>query len=164
MAQSKKKPAPVKPKPVSILPLDSITQKVTYSGTVVLEGRSKDNIYKRIQAFVADPAKIIKDDKTGLYKYKGSIAVNYPSPTIGITHKGTVDYVVTFTYADGTYTYIITDFVHSSQSANGGHLESKFPECDRYILTPAGWGAIKQQTKEASEKLVETILTTMRMP
>lgn len=164
MAQSKKKPATAKPKPVSILPIDSITQKVTYSGTIELEGRTKDQLYKRIQTLVADPAKVKKDDKISTYSYKGTIAVNYPSPMIGIVHKGVVDYVVTINYADGKYTYIITDFIHSGEQANGGHLESKFAECDKYILSPQGWGEIKKQTKDASEKLVEAILTTMRMP
>lgn len=164
-AQSKKKPAPAKAKPASILPIDSISQKVTYSGVFEMEGRTKEQLYKRIQTFVADPAKITKDDKVnGVYSYKGTIAVNYQSPMIGVRHNGVVDYTVTFTYSEGKYSYVITNFIHSGQQANGGHLESKFAECDKYILTGAGWHEIKLQTKTASEQLAESIHTTMKMP
>lgn len=165
MAQSKKKTVTTKPKPVNLLPLDSITQKVTYSGVFDMEGRTKEQLYRRIQSFVADPAKIKIDDKdNGLYAYKGTISVSYPGPMTGIIHKGNVDYVVTFNYEAGKYSYVITDFMHNGVNANGGHLESKFPECDRYILTPQGWRAIKEQTKTDMESLAEAIHTSMKMP
>ena len=165
MAQSKKKPVAAKPKPMSILPLDSVTQKVTYAETLVMEGRTKEQLYKRVQSFVADPSKIKKDDKVnGIYIYQGTFNVAYPGPMTGITHKGAVDYTVTFNYENGQYAYVITDFIHTGVNANGGHLESKFPECDRYILTPAGWNAIKIQTRAEMERLVESIHTSMRMP
>ncbi|MEY5048775.1 MAG: hypothetical protein RLZZ175_2134 [Bacteroidota bacterium] len=162
--QHTKKAAP-KGKVAKTFPIDSLTGKITYYDSASLAGRTKDQLHSRMKNLTADTKNIIKDDVAkGIFQYKGSVSVAYPSPMIGITHKGTVNYVVTFTYKEGFYEYKITEFIHKGAEADGGPLEGKNAACDKYILTGAGWAAIKTQTMAAMDALVPAIATTMKTP
>ncbi len=136
-------------------PIDTATKKITYSEVVQITGATKDELYKRSKNLGVSGSGTQKDDAAqGLYVYKGSFSVSYPSPQMALTHTGTVEYTVTIASKDGRYKYIITNFVHSGPRASGGKLESKEPECGKYTLTMAGWGAIKKQTMEQMDKFI----------
>ncbi|MBX9852185.1 MAG: DUF4468 domain-containing protein [Cytophagaceae bacterium] len=145
-----------------VLPVDSTTKKVTFSEVVSVAGATKDQLYMRAKNLnmLRDNVKV--DNKAeGTYSYKGSITVKYPAPHTGMSHTGTVSYVVTISVKDGKYKYTITDFVHTSDKGNGGKLEGNLPECNKFVLTTAGWATIKKQTKESMDKLVASIKENM---
>lgn len=144
------------------LPVDSLTKKVTFSEAVVVQGATKDVLFTRAKNLNMIRENVKADNKAeGTYSYKGKINVNYPAPQPGLKHAGTVSYVVTIFVKDGKYKYIISDFVHESDKGNGGKLEGKLPECNKYVLSPAGWAEIKRQTKTSMEKLINSIKLNM---
>lgn len=144
------------------LPVDSATQKVTYSEVVPVPGATKDQLYVRAKNLNMLRENVKADNKAeGVYSYKGQINVTYPAPQVGMKHSGVVKYVVTLFLKDGKYKYVITNFVHESSKGNGGKLEGKLPECNKYVLTTYGWAEIKKQTQEQMETLVKNIKANM---
>ena len=144
------------------LPIDSATQKVSFSEVVSVKEAKKDVLYARAKNLNMLRESVKVDNKTeGTYSYKGKTKVNYPAPQVGMQHSGFVNYTVTLFVKDGKYKYTITDFVHESDKGNGGQLEGKLPACNKYVLTAAGWSAIKKQAKENSETLIKNIKANM---
>jgi hypothetical protein len=143
-------------------PIDETTKKITYSEVVPLEGVSKSEIFERSKNLGISGKNTIKEDANeGVYVYKGQINVKYPAPQVGNFHTGVVSYVVTIGSKDGKYKYVITDFVHTSDKANGGKLDGSLPECGKYTLTLAGWGTIKKQTMEEMDKFIAGLKSKM---
>jgi hypothetical protein len=144
------------------LPVDSLTKKVTFSEAVVVQGATKDVLYTRAKNLNMIRENVKADNKAeGTYSYKGQIKVTYPAPQVGMNHTGQVSYVVTMFVKDGKYKYTITDFIHTSDKGNGGKLDGKLPECNKYVLTLAGWTTIKKQTKESMDRLILSIKGNM---
>lgn len=143
-------------------PIDSASKKITFTEKIELAGTSKDELYKRAKNLGVLGNNTVKDDPAnGTYTYKGQFKVSYPAPQVGMQHTGVVDYKVTIQVKDGKYRYIITDFVHSSEKANGGKLESNLPECGKYTLTMAGWGSIKRSVMEQTDKFIAGLKSRM---
>ncbi len=143
-------------------PIDSTTKKITYSEVIQVNGASKEDLYKRAKNLGVSGNGVQKDDPAeGLYVYKGSFNVSYPAPQPGLQHSGKVEYLVTVACKDGRYKYIVTNFVHSGDKASGGKLEGAIPECGKLILTPAGWGVIKKQTMEQTDKFIARLKAAM---
>jgi len=164
-AQNRTKVAPPKKKEVKTFQFDSTTMKITYHDVISLPERSKERIYNRMKTFATDPKNIIKDDQAnGIFAYSARYSVKYPSPMIGIMHSGTVNYEVTFKYKDNEYEFTVTNFIHKGQQGDGGELENKKPACDQYLLSPQGWGSIKNQAITQNEQLVKSIIATIRIP
>jgi hypothetical protein len=144
------------------LPVDSTTKKVTYSEVISVNGATKDVLYSRAKNLNMIRENVKADNKAeGTYSYKGQIKVNYPAPQVGMKHNGTVNYLVTMFLKDGKYKYTISDFTHSSDKGNGGKLEGKLPECNKYVLTTAGWAEIKRQTDTHMKTLINNIKLNM---
>lgn len=144
------------------LPVDTATKKITYSEVVDVNGANKDVLYSRAKNLNMVRENVKVDNKTdGTYSYKGQLKVTYPAPQVGMKHNGVVNYVVTVFVKDGKYKYTITDFIHQSDKGNGGKLEGKLPECNKYVLTQAGWGEIKKQTNDNMEILIKNIKLNM---
>lgn len=144
------------------LPVDTATKKVTYSEVVEVPGATKDVLYTRAKNLNMLRENVKADNKTeGTYSYKGKVAVKYPAPQVGMQHSGFVNYVVTVFVKDGKYKYTISDFTHESDKGNGGKLEGKLPECNKFVLTANGWAAIKTQTDDAMKRLITSIKTNM---
>jgi hypothetical protein len=139
-------------------PIDSTTKRITYSEVIQVEGASQADLYKRSKNLGIAGKGTKKDDPAqGLYVYKGSFKVSYPAPQPGLQHHGIVEYEVTLASKDGRYKYIVTNLVHSGDKASGGKLEGAQPECGKHILTLAGWSAIKKQSLEHLDKLIQNI-------
>jgi hypothetical protein len=144
------------------LPVDTTTKKITFSEVIPVAGANKDQLYSRAKNLNMLRENVKVDNKTeGTYSYKGQIKVTYPAPQVGMNHTGFVNYVVTMFVKDGKYKYTITDFVHTSDKGNGGTLEGKLPECNKYVLTVAGWNAIKKQTNDNMQILIKNIKINM---
>ena len=144
------------------LPVDSVTKKITFTDVVSVDGATKDQLYARAKNLNMLRENVKKDDKAeGTYSYKGSFSVKYPAPQVGMQHEGTVNYVTTIFVKDGKYKYTITDLVHQSVKGNGGKLEGKLPECNKYVLSLHGWGTIKKQAEEQMAILVKKIKENM---
>jgi hypothetical protein len=96
------------------LPVDSTTNKVSYSEVVPVPGISKDDLYVRgrewfAKTFVSAQAVIQMDDKAaGKIIGKG---VGYGTSSFMLTtSRFTIFYTVSLTVKDGRYRYEITDF------------------------------------------------------
>lgn len=143
-------------------PVDSVTKKITYSEVVAVNGASKNDLYARAKSINSMASSTLKDDKAGgVYSYKGSFGVKYPAPQVGMSHAGTVSYVVTIVCKDGKYKYTVTDLTHASDKGNGGGLEGALPACGKYTLTLSGWNNIKKQSQEKMNELVKAIKGAM---
>jgi hypothetical protein len=143
-------------------PIDTATKKITYAEVIQVNGATKDELYKRSKNLGIAGTKTVRDDPAqGIYTYKGSMKVSYPSPQVALTHTGIVEYEVTIASKDGRYKYMITNFVHSGERASGGKLEGNLPECGKYTLTMAGWSAIKKQTMEQMDKFINNLKAGM---
>jgi len=143
-------------------PIDTASKKITYAEVIQINGATKDELYKRSKNLGIAGTKIVKDDAAqGLYVYKGSFKVSYPSPQVALTHTGTVEYEVTLACKDGRYKYMITNFVHSGERASGGKLEGNLPECGKYTLTPSGWATIKKKTMEEMDRFINNLKAGM---
>ncbi|MCU0416898.1 MAG: DUF4468 domain-containing protein [Cytophagaceae bacterium] len=140
------------------LPIDSVTKKVSYTGVEQIAGATMADLYKRAKNCNADGSAVVMDNSTtGIYSYKGSFSVLYSAPQPGLKHSGKVSYAVTIAVKDGRYKYVITDLVHTSEKGNGGGLERSIPECNKYVLTLAGWAEIKKQAETQMNTLVANI-------
>src|SRR5436190_17424620 len=139
-----------------VLPVDSTTKKITFSEAISVAGATKDQLYMRAKNLNMMRENVKVDNKAdGTYSYKGQVKVSYPAPQVGMAHTGFVSYVVVIFVKDGKYKYTITDFIHTSDKGNGGKLEGKLPECNKYVLTPSGWAAIKKQTNDQMQVLIK---------
>ncbi|TAH25209.1 MAG: DUF4468 domain-containing protein [Cytophagales bacterium] len=144
------------------LPIDSETQKVTFSEVVPLESVNKEELYKRALEWSKKNTKV-EDNKTDA-KYISKVAIKskYPAPMKGYFHDGEIIAKVTISCKEGKYKYEITDITHSSSRGSGGNIENKIPECGKYTLTLEGWGVIKNQAKIEIPKIIETIKQAMQ--
>jgi len=146
-------------------PVDSMTKKITYTEVVAVTATSKADLYARAKSINSIQSAVIKDSKAeGIYSYKGSFAVKYPAPQVGMSHNGTVNYTVTIVCKDGKYKYTVTELMHTSDKGNGGGLEGALPACGKYTLTLSGWNNIKKQSQEKMNELVKAIKGAMDNP
>jgi hypothetical protein len=140
------------------LPIDTVTKKVAFTGVETVSGGTVASLYARAKKLNVSGTNVLADKPAdGIYSYKGSFPVKYQAPQPGLYHEGTVTYTVLIACKDGKYKYIITDLVHTSPKGNGGGLERSVPECNKYVLTPQGWGTIKGIAKVEMEKLIANI-------
>lgn len=143
-------------------PVDSVTNKITYSEVVTVSGASKAELFNRIKINLPTNCKKVTENAAeGKYVVKCEIPMKYPAPMQGYNHEGVVNYTVSITTKDGRYKYEITDLTHFSNRGSGGKLEGKAPECGKYTLSLAGWGSIKNQTKTEIPKVIEKLKAGM---
>lgn len=145
-------------------PKDINTGKITYTDVVRIDSTTKKETFYSLAKQLCSTKENIKTDNPNefTFVFKASVPVKYPSPIAGMNHSGSVEYIVTVMCKDGRYKYTITDFMHVSQTANGGHLEAAAAECGKHLLTNAGWAAIKKQTFEHMDKFVMQLKQNMR--
>lgn len=144
-------------------PMDSETQKITYTDVVSIPGVSKNEFSARAKKWATFNKYVKKLDSPaeGKYIVTGTFKVKYPAPMVGFFHEGIVKYKLSVFSKEGKYKYEITDLVHESNRGNGGPLEKDIPECGKFTLVLNGWSSIKNQTKTEIPKVVESLKEAM---
>lgn len=155
-------------------PIDSETQKITYTEVVDLVDATKDALYARAKSWFVTGSGATKlaleleDKETGklLGKVVNTQAVK--NPPMGMFEVGNVSYTVTIIAKDSKYKYIFTDFIHESGGMNNvvsaGPLEAKKTSVKlmtQNMPTQYQWGKIKENTAETVEKQIQSLKKAM---
>lgn len=124
-----------------IVPTDSVTNKITYSGVVVLDSSAKKHeLYSLtrewfVKAFRSAKDVIQIDDvNNGRIVGKGSTLVTYKNVFGSPNEGGNISFIITILLKDGRYKYEITDFYHSgSVLSMGTAIMSDIGPCENMI-------------------------------
>lgn len=156
------------------LPVDSETQKITYTEVVEIPGAKKDDLYSKAKAWFVTAtgatklALELEDKETGKLLGKVNNSVKVKNPPMGMYEVGFVNYTISIIVKDDKYKYTFTDFNHESGGmkdvTSSGPLENK--KSGARPMTggmPTGyqWGKIKEVTEETVLKQVETLKKAM---
>ena len=150
----------------TIMPIDSITNKITYQEVVELPNLTAEKLYLRAKewfssAFVSGKNVIDFDDNKGFKIIgKGTINIIFKNELGNVGDGGNVSFTLSLFFKDNRYKYIITDFIHeqspgmTSRSAIGGHLENEKPACGKYLLPMKYWEKVHESTQIQIEQLI----------
>ena len=124
-----------------IVPIDSTTNKITYSGVVVLDSSAtKEELYSStkiwfVKAFKSAKDVIQIDDLSdGKIIGKGSTLVNYKNVLGSPNEGGYISFVITVFVKNGKYKYEITDFYHTGNVLSmGTTIMSNIGPCENMI-------------------------------
>ena len=145
------------------LPVDSKTQKITFTDVIEVEGLNAQAIFDKAIIWGANCGFQLKAKETGKkIQWDGSVKVKYPSVQRGGFEDGTVKFSVVVYCKDGRYKYTITNFTHTARHATCGNLESEKSECTRFQLVPSSWVKIKKDTKAKVEKYLKDMKTVIK--
>lgn len=116
-ADAQKKKDAVPPPPPPELPMDNITNKITYEEVVDAPGKTADELYRKIlawyRAYFKNPGEVIRENDsigksvTGKPRFRIS---NPPDKEGTKTDGGLVQYTITVAAKDGRFKYTLTDF------------------------------------------------------
>jgi hypothetical protein len=128
-------------KDTPILPIDSLTGKITYSEVVYVDSlANKQELFSRVREWFAkayqsstnviqmedkERGKII--GKALMQVYHKALGSNYPS--------GYINYTISIYVKDGRYKYEVTDFHHTGQLVSGGNRIPDYGICEKMINT-----------------------------
>ena len=112
--QKKGQPAPTPPPQ---LPMDAITNKITYENVVDVPGKNATEIYQKImdwfQGYYKNPGEVIRQNDTTKHEVTGKPRFrisNPPDKEGNKTDGGLVQYTITVAAKDGRFKYTLTDF------------------------------------------------------
>ena len=155
----------------TILPLDSLSGKVSYSKVVFVDTVIAGDLYRRAKSWFVESygsgKDVIQNDDPSVYTIqgKGSFTANYTS--MGIVNEwGKVSYIITIACKDGKYKYNISHFFHeltgypafsigeitNTMSATGKSMRQKDVD------------GLKEQVQSNSEILIESLRKGMLKP
>lgn len=116
-----------------VLPVDSITQRITYEGVLEAKGVGADALYQRalswFRSFYKNPGEVIRENDSIKFKITGKprFKINNPPDKTGLkTDAGLVQYTIMLAVKEGRFRYELTDFNWKQISA--------FP-CERWMDT-----------------------------
>lgn len=113
-----------------ILPIDSVSNLVTYQGVVKVEGASKDDLYLRAREWFAKTFKSAQavlqmDDKqAGKLIGKGASKSYYTYMLYPVEYN--LNYTISITTKDGRYRYEISSFRVNSESGMNRLIEGPY--------------------------------------
>lgn len=139
----------VPPPPPPQLPMDNITNKITYEEVVDAQGKSADELYRKIliwfRTYYKNPGEVIRENDsikmsvTGKPRFRIS---NPPDKEGTKTDGGLVQYTITIAAKEGRFKYTLTDFNWKSNS---------YYPCERWYDT-----ALPSHTSAMDEYLRQT--------
>lgn len=154
-----------------ILPVDSTTNKITYSEVVAVDGNSAGVLYSKVKDWLTvsfkDSKNVLDLDDAINFKIVGKWQFKvWQMGNLGkMPNGGHVNYTLTIMLKDNRYKYIITDFNHETDRGDygfsGGRLEFEVPECGKFYLTMKNWERIKEQTDTYIKQLVQSLKVHM---
>lgn len=156
-----------------ILPVDSTTNKITYSEVVAVDGNSAGVLYSKVKDWLTvsfkDSKNVLDLDDAINFKIVGKWQFSvWQMGNLGKEpNGGHVDYTLTIMLKDNRYKYIITDFYHDRDSKTpggygaGGNLELETPQCGKFFMTMKNWGRIQEQTDTYIKQLVQSLKVHM---
>jgi hypothetical protein len=105
------------------LPVDSITNLITYEGVVTVAGVKADVLYKRalswFHEFYKNPTEVIRENDSLKFKIVGKprFKISNPADKSGLkTDGGLVQYTITVGARDGRFKFELTEFNWKQQS------------------------------------------------
>ncbi|MGI4744344.1 MAG: DUF4468 domain-containing protein [Janthinobacterium lividum] len=101
------------------LPLDEATHRITYAATLPVAGASQAELLARAQAWAsshspADKTPLTASQRTDVVVVTGTEEMIYPH--LEVLVRQPLHYTATISWAEGSYTYRITDFVLEERS------------------------------------------------
>ena len=122
------------------MPIDSITNLITYSEVVTIDSVSKNELYSRARewfakTFNSSKSVIQMDDKengkiigkASMHVYHKALGSNFPS--------GYINYTISVYLKDGRYKYEINGFNHIGELIKGGNRIPDYGPCEKMINT-----------------------------
>lgn len=99
------------------VPLDTITNKITYEGVIDVKGVAADELYNRFynwfKTFYKNPTEVIRENDSTTHKIVGKPRfriANPPDKQGNRTDAGVAQYTITVLAKDGRFKYELTDF------------------------------------------------------
>lgn len=134
VAQKKKSETPE-------LPIDSNTEKITYSEVIKIDtSTSSEELFSRAREWFAKAYNSsndviqMEDKESGklvgkalMQVYHKALGANYPS--------GHINYTISLYFKLGRYKYVISDFHHTGQLVSGGNRIPDYGVCEEMINT-----------------------------
>ena len=153
-AQKKTKEEPL---PVPQLPVDAESRKITYEEVVDVQGKTADELYRKILAwfrsYYKNPGEVIRENDsigkavTGKPRFRIS---NPPDKEGTRTDAGLVQYTITIAAKDGRFKYTLTEFNWKGNS---------YYACEKWYDTalPSHTGAMDEYLRQTDNYAKTTI-------
>jgi hypothetical protein len=154
-----------------ILPIDSITHQITYSGIVVVDSSSADLLFDRakewfVHSFNSANDVVQMEDKERkkiIGKGKFDVVTSYMS-SLSTNSLGYVKFSVEIQAKEGRYRYVITDFWHeqgSSKANTPNDLRLVRPGGGVLTMGMKNWNGIKSQMNDFVLLLIKNLKDSM---
>lgn len=146
-------------------PLDSISNKISYSEVVIVPAVSKQELFHRATMWFTLNFKSSKDvvqlsdENSGEIIGKGSFNVDYTG--LGAKNIGFVSFTILVSVKDGKYKYQITDFWHDGGVSNVKSPGDLLIEKPGWTITKGAWLGVKEQTKSNVSNIIESLKISM---
>jgi len=123
-----------------ILPIDSITNKITYSEVVKVDSVSKQELFSRAREWFAkaykNSSKVIQMEDKESGKIVGKALMQVYHKALGMTFEsGYINYTISIYIKDGKYKYEFVDFYHTGQYVGNGNRIPDYGICENMIHT-----------------------------
>ena len=146
--------------PRNAVPVDSITQLITYEKVIEVEGATVETLYQRLQdwfhAYYKNPGDVIRKTDPEKHSVTGKhrFAITNPPDKSGLrTDAGLVQYTITVTARQGRYKYELSEF--------NWKLLSVYP-CERWLDTKAaGYQSVYNEYLVQLDKEVAKIISSL---
>lgn len=149
-----------------VLPVDSITGRITYSGVIQVDSTTADELYSRAvlwytQTFKSAKAAIeLSDRATGVIV--SAPDANFPAYFVRKNGNKVEDGWITFSLKiqckDGRFKYTLSDLVHTSLvNCSAGPLEVKPRICPKENT----WSTIRAEANTSATALIQSLSKSM---
>lgn len=122
-----------------ILPIDSITNKITYSEVIKVDSVNKQELFSRAREWFAkaykNSSKVIQMEDKESGKIVGKALMQVYHKALGMSFEsGYINYTISIYIKDGRYKYEFVDFYHTGQLVSGGRIPD-YGICENMINT-----------------------------
>ena len=151
-----------------ILPIDSITNKITYSGVVKIDSVNKQELYSRAREWFAkaykNSSKVIQMEDKESGKIVGKAMIEVYGSTLGIRNEGgNINYTISIYIKEGRYKYEVTDFYHTGFVSHSQYGTAYIPDggpCEKLYKEKKGIPMINTYKNTYEKYLNEMDITT----
>lgn len=143
----------------SPLPIDSLTNRVVFTGVVEAPNETADELLSNAQLFITKTFKSGKAATQMVDHYAKSVAANGNFPVI----YGYIEFQFLVQCKDGRYKYTINSFVHKNHNeAAGGYLSNEKPACGTFFMPRKMWANIKMEANTDVNQLIDNLEKQMK--
>ena len=148
-----------------VLPVDSITGRIMYTGVVRVDSASADELFSRATLWYsatfksAKAAMELSDRQSGIITSDPN--VNFPAFFTFNNGKrqetGSVTFTLKIQCKDGRFKYELTDLVHIGPACSSMPLERESQLCYRQYL----WASLKGEADKSANELIQSLSKAM---